>query len=76
MGGTDPTAACGQLYTECYDLASGNGVVHIRGWSSATAPSAENAWLLPGSCAPDAYFAAADCSAGVQAEVDLGATTR
>ena len=22
VGGTDPTASCGQLYTECYDLAS------------------------------------------------------
>ena len=74
MGGTDPNASCGQLYTECYDLASANGVVHIRGWSSATAPSVQNAWLLAGTCAPDAYFAAADCSAGVQAEVDLGAT--
>jgi hypothetical protein len=32
-----------------------------------------DAWLLAGSCSPDAYFAAADCSAGVQADVDLGA---
>ena len=31
VGGTDPNAACGQLYTECYDLGSSNGVVHIRG---------------------------------------------
>ena len=74
VGGTDPTAACGQLYTECYDLASGNGVVHIRGWSSATAPSVGGVGSSSGTCAPDAYFAAADCSAGVQAEVDLGAT--
>jgi Flp pilus assembly protein TadG len=72
VGGTDPTAACGQLYTECYDLTSGAGVVHIRGWSTGTAPRAENVWLLSGTCAPDAYFAAADCSAGVQAQVDLG----
>ena len=74
VGGTDPTASCGALYTECYDLQSANGVVHIRGWSGTTAPRVENAWLLSGSCAPDAYFAKADCSAGVQAEVDLGAT--
>jgi Flp pilus assembly protein TadG len=74
VGGTDPTASCGQLYTECYDLASGNGVVHIRGWSSSAAPSVQNAWLLAGNCLPDAYFAKGDCSAGVQAEVDLGAT--
>jgi len=75
VGGTDPNAACGQLYTECYDEGSANGVVHIRGWSTGAAPAVRNAWLLPGgSCAPDAYFAAADCSAGIQAEVDLGAT--
>ena len=75
VGGTDPNAACGQLYTECYDLDSTNGVVHIRGWSNAAvAPAVHNAWLLPGSCTPDAYFAASDCGAGVQAEVDLGPT--
>ena len=75
VGGTDPSASCGQLYTECYDLDSANGVVHVRGWNStALTPSVRNAWLLPGSCLPDAYFAAADCSAGVQAEVDLGPT--
>ena len=73
VGGTDPSAACGQLYTECYDLDSPNGVVHIRGWNTAPAPAARNAWLLPGSCAPDAYFATGDCSGGIQAEVDLGA---
>ncbi|MET1019851.1 MAG: pilus assembly protein TadG-related protein [Microterricola sp.] len=73
VGGTDPNAACGTLYTECYDTDSTNGVVHIRGWSTGTTPSAQNVWLLPGSCAPDAYFATADCSAGIQAEVDLGA---
>jgi hypothetical protein len=73
VGGTDPTASCGQLYTECYDLQSANGVVHIRGWTGTTAPRVQNAWLLAGSCVPDAYFAKGDCSAGVQAEVDLGA---
>jgi hypothetical protein len=72
VGGTDPNATCTQLYTECYDALSSGGVIHIRGWSSGSAPRAENVWLLPGSCAPDAYFAKADCSAGVQAEVDLG----
>jgi putative Flp pilus-assembly TadE/G-like protein len=72
VGGTDKTASCGQLYTECYDLASGNGVVHIRGWTGTTAPRVQNAWLLANSCVPDAYFAKGDCSAGVQAEVDLG----
>jgi Putative Flp pilus-assembly TadE/G-like len=74
VGGSDPNAACGQLYTECYDLGSPNGVVHIRGWSASAAPAARNVWLLPGSCVPDAYFATGDCSGGIQAEVDLGPT--
>ena len=74
VGGSDPNAACGQLYTECYDLDSPNGVVHVRGWSTSAAPAARNVWLLPGSCAPDAYFATADCSGGIQAEIDLGPT--
>jgi hypothetical protein len=72
VGGTDPNAGCTQLYTECYDETSSGGVVHVRGWSTATGLHAENVWLLPGSCSPDAYFAKSDCSAGVQAEIDLG----
>jgi hypothetical protein len=74
VGGSDPNAACGQLYTECYDLGSSNGVVHVRGWSTGSAPAVRNAWLLPGSCLSDAYFATEDCSGGIQAEVDLGPT--
>ena len=74
VGGVDSTAGCAQLYTECYDALSSGGIVHIRCWSTGTAPRAENVWLLSGSCSPDAYFATADCSAGVQAQVDLGST--
>ena len=73
VGGSDPNAACGTLYTECYDLGSADGVVHIRGWSTTPpAPAVHDAWLLPGFCAPDAYLATTDCSGGIQAEVDLG----
>lgn len=73
VGGADPSAPCSQLYTECYDATSANGLIHIRGWdASATAPTVHNAWLLAGNCLPDAYFTTADCSAGLQAEVDLG----
>jgi hypothetical protein len=74
VGGTDPTAGCGQLFTECYDDdAAADGVVYIHGWSaSASAPRVADAWLLPGNCLPDAYFTTADCSAGIQANVDLG----
>jgi hypothetical protein len=73
VGGTDPNAACGSLYTECYDTDSSNGVVHIRGYGTGVAPAVRNVWLLAGTCAPDAYFATADCGAGIQAAVDLGA---
>jgi putative Flp pilus-assembly TadE/G-like protein len=74
VAGPNPGAACDTLYTECYDALSSNGVVHIRGWSAGSGVSLQNAWLLGGSCVPDAYFAKADCpsGAGVQAEVDLG----
>ena len=72
VGGADPTAGCGTLYTECYDTDSTNGVVHIRGWSSAAGPAVRDAWLLPGTCAPDAYFAAAPCDGRLRADVDFG----
>jgi hypothetical protein len=72
VGGPNPASACDVLYTECYDALSNNGIVHVRGWSAGSGVWARNVWLLPGSCAPDSYFAKADCSAGLQAEVDLG----
>ena len=72
VGGTD-RAPAGRSTPGCYDTDSANGVVHVRGYGTGAAPAARNVWLLPGSCAPDAYFATADCDAGVQAEIDLGA---
>jgi len=65
----DPaTLTCGVLFTECYDT------VHIRGWDDAAAtPRAEDVWILAGTCLPDAYHADDDCSAGLQADIDLGA---
>jgi hypothetical protein len=75
VGGTDPTATCGTLYTECYDAGSANGILHVRAWSSSTAaPAVRDASLLNGNCTPDAYFAAADCTAGITANIDLGST--
>lgn len=73
VGGTDPATTCGTLYTLCYDAGSPNGVVFVRGWDgAAAAPKALDAWLTPGSCSPDAYFASADCDAGLAVDVDLG----
>lgn len=77
VGGSNSAAACGQTLVECYDnspdTTSANGLVHIRGWNgAASAPTVHNAWLLSGTCSPDAYFAVSTCSGGLQAEVDLG----
>ena len=75
IGGQDPNSTCTTKYTECYDLSDTNlGVVHIRGWdSTATGPRVLDAWLLSGTCLPDAYFTKNDCSAGITADVNLGA---
>jgi Flp pilus assembly protein TadG len=77
VGGTDPSLTCGELYTECYDAGSANGLVHIRGWDPAktTQPFVHDAWLLSGDCSPDAYFASRDCNAGIQADINIGNVT-
>jgi Putative Flp pilus-assembly TadE/G-like len=78
VAGNDPNLPCGQLYAECYtDPTAGNeGIVHIRGWTAAGGALApvelHNAWLLPGTCSPHAYFTTVACSAGIQAEVNFG----
>lgn len=74
VGGDDPAAQCGTLYVECYDATAATGLIHIRGWNPATpAPVVKDASLDSGTCSPDAYFAAADCNAGISANIDLGA---
>jgi hypothetical protein len=72
VGGSNPNAACGQNLVDCYDAGSATGLAHIRGWSTTGTPAARNVWLLPGTCAPDSYFASGTCSGGVQAEINLG----
>lgn len=77
VGGPDATTPCGALYTECYTdpAATNQGLVYIHTWPiSASGATVHDAWLLPGTCLPDAYFTTRDCSAGLQAQVDLGAT--
>ncbi len=76
-GGTSTT--CGGRFVACYDLGSSNGLLHVRGWSSAGSgtqpnpPLARDVRLFAGSC-PDAYFSTAtsSCSVGVSAVVDFG----
>jgi hypothetical protein len=78
VAGKDPNLACGKLYTECYTdpALTSQGIVHIRGWSAGGGPLApvelHNAWMVPGTCDPSAYFTMITCSAGIQAEVDFG----
>jgi hypothetical protein len=78
VGSPNSAQPCDTLYTECYTdpNATTQGLVHIRGWNFDTSspPPAQlrDVWLLPGTCTPDAYFTTADCSAGIQAQVDLG----
>jgi hypothetical protein len=75
-GGTSTT--CGDDLVQCYDMESANGIVHVRGWSSAgsatppNSPIARSVTLFPGSCS-DAYFTSSTsaCSVGVSAAVDF-----
>jgi hypothetical protein len=76
-GGASTT--CGDPLVDCYDSGSSNGIVYVRGWSSAGSgaqpnpPLARSVTLVPGSCA-DPYFSSASssCSIGVSAVVDFG----
>ena len=76
-GGSSST--CGEYLVECYDLASGNGIVFVRGYSATGSaaqpnpPIARDVRLFAASC-PDGYFhdSSASCSIGVSAAVDFG----
>ncbi|HVL96035.1 MAG TPA: pilus assembly protein TadG-related protein [Solirubrobacteraceae bacterium] len=70
---------CGAPLVECYDTATANGLVHIRGWSGEGSgaqpnpPRARSVRLVSGSC-EDPYFVvvSATCTVGVRATVDFG----
>jgi Putative Flp pilus-assembly TadE/G-like len=75
-GGTSTT--CGDPLVECYDLGSGNGIVHAGGWSASGSgaqpnpPLARSVTLFPGIGCTDPYFSNGSCTLGVRAEVDFG----
>ena len=79
LSGNLSSTTCGQPLVDCYDTGSANGLVYIRGWSSAGSgaqpnpPLARDVTLIPGSCT-DPYFssATATCTIGVSAAVDFG----
>jgi Putative Flp pilus-assembly TadE/G-like len=70
---------CGDPLVECYDAGSPDGVLYVRGWSSAGSgaqpnpPIARDVGLVPGTCA-DPYFTSSStaCTVGVSAVVDFG----
>jgi hypothetical protein len=79
LSGNQSSTNCGDPLVDCYDSASPNGIVYIRGWSSAGSgaqpnpPLARDVTLIPGTCT-DPYFssATANCTIGVSAAVDFG----
>jgi putative Flp pilus-assembly TadE/G-like protein len=79
LSGNETSTACGDPLVDCYDAGSADGIVHIRGWSSAGSaaqpnpPLARDVTLIPGSCT-DPYFTSASstCTIGVRADVDFG----
>ena len=81
LSGNASSTACGDPLVSCYDSTTANGIVHIRGWSTAGSgappnpPIARNVALTPGTCA-DPYFSSKTtrCTIGVSAVVDFGPT--
>lgn len=82
LGGGN-SVTCGQLFVECYDLGSSNGMVFARGWTSSgtgayNAPLVREVEFLPGSCPPsEEYFFTLNsgtCTLGVRARIDFGPT--
>jgi Putative Flp pilus-assembly TadE/G-like len=79
LSGNTSSTTCGDPLVDCYDAGSADGVLYIRGWSSAGSgaqpnpPLARDVSLIPGTCT-DPYFssAAATCTIGVSAAVDFG----
>jgi hypothetical protein len=79
LSGSESSTTCGEPLVDCYDAGSPNGIVYLRGWSSAGSgaqpnpPLARDVTLIPGTCT-DPYFSSqsAACTVGVSAVVDFG----
>jgi hypothetical protein len=70
---------CAAPLVSCFTAGGPNGLVHIRGYSTAgtgtaTAPIVRDAQLISGSCSEDAYFTATSasdpCTIGVRAVIE------
>ena len=79
LSGNPNSTTCGAPLVDCYDGGSPDGILYVRGWSSAGSglqpnpPIARDARLVPGTCA-DPYFTSVStaCTIGVSAVVDFG----
>jgi len=81
-GGTSTT--CGQPLVDCYDGLSGNGILHLQGWSGAGTvtqhppggpqdpPRVRSVALTQGTCDPSFSNSSATCTIGIQAHADFG----
>jgi hypothetical protein len=81
---SNTTCPSNSQFVNCFDVGPGPDLVHVQGWSTggtgtATGPIARAVTLQPGTgligCA-DAYFSnsTSDCTFGVNAKIDVGAT--
>jgi Flp pilus assembly protein TadG len=72
--GNDAAADCGAVLVSCYLPTT-----LIRGWtatatgcaSGSNCPAARDVRLATGTCTPDAYFSAAVCTFGVEADINF-----
>jgi hypothetical protein len=75
LSGQAGSVTCGDPLVDCYDSASTNGLVFVRGWKTAAlvqnVPQARSVTLTSSTCA-DAYFTVATCNVAVRADVDFG----
>jgi hypothetical protein len=78
LSGSESSTTCGEPLVNCYDAASPDGIVYIRGWSSAGSgaqpnpPLAGDVALIPGTCTDPYFSSESACSVGVSAVVDFG----
>jgi hypothetical protein len=78
VGGAS-SLTCGENLVDCYDTGSNDGLVHMRGWSSAgnasqpNEPIARDAQLYAATCDGGAFSNwGTSCTIGMQADVSFG----
>jgi hypothetical protein len=77
--GDGTSTTCGDPQVVCYDLGSANGIVYVRGYSTAgravdtDPPVARDVHLASGTCG-DPYFSpdASGCTVSIEADIGIG----